>query len=208
MEGSSDKAEETKEEIPPREQRLEWYMNTFKKKDFLLAEDEKETDYDSDGSHNLTFRDFASYLLDMYETGGFDVQDYSKVNDTGMIRTYYHPAAGINTDALYLPHIIECACLAMTQYNADKGTHFDFENVIKTNVEPGCAYRFFITFEATDGTQGIKETFEAVVNVGVPTSDKTVTLVQLRQPPRFFTLEDSLKEMADLNIAPHCVRCG
>ncbi|XP_074343154.1 uncharacterized protein LOC141680985 [Apium graveolens] len=200
MEGSNKGAkhgEQTKV-IPPRELRLDWFMSTFKNKDKLLKDDEDDYYYDPvDDSHSLTFRDFASFELDMYESEGFDVQDYTKVNDAGMIRTYYDLAAGINLDAESLPEITECAQQSIEQYNADKGTHFELKTVTKTNVEPVCPYRFYITFDAIDGTKGIKETFQAVVDVHIPPTNRTVTMVRISQPPRYFLLEDIPKYMAD-----------
>ncbi|KAK1381118.1 hypothetical protein POM88_027862 [Heracleum sosnowskyi] len=136
MEGSSNH----NDEIPSREQRLEWFMTTYKNRKVLEKLDEEESDSD-DGTHAMTFRDIASLELDLYESGGFDVQDYSKVNDAGMIHTYYDPAAGITVRKDYLDEIMDCARLAILQYNTEKGTHFDVDHVIKTNVEPVCPYR-------------------------------------------------------------------
>lgn len=63
MEGSS-----KRKVMPPREQRLEWFISTFKNRDMLLAEDDEDTDYEPDGSHSMTFRDFASLELDLFES--------------------------------------------------------------------------------------------------------------------------------------------
>ncbi|XP_074343081.1 uncharacterized protein LOC141680884 [Apium graveolens] len=192
---------EEKKVIPPREQRLEWYISTYKNKDKLLADDEE--DIEPDGTHSMTFRDLASFQLDLFESDGFDVQeDHKKVNDAGLIRTYYYPEKGISPSARYVPPIMECARQAIEKYNADNGTHFDHENVIRTNVELASPYRFYITFDAVDGTRGTKENFQAIVNFHFPTTDRTVKMVRLSQPPRYFLLEDIPKvlDSPPLNI--------
>ncbi|KAK1381116.1 Cystatin domain-containing protein [Heracleum sosnowskyi] len=136
MEGSS--KHKHNDEIPSREQRLEWFMSTNVNRKEIEKHDKSDS---ADGTHAMTFRDMASLQLDLYESGGFDVQDYSKVNDAGMIHTYYDPAAGITVRKDYLDEIMDCARLAILQYNTEKGTHFDVDHVIKTNVEPVCPYR-------------------------------------------------------------------
>lgn len=59
--------EETKV-IPSREQRLEWFISLFKNRKELEKYYEEEYDSD-DGTHSLSFRDIASFELDMYESG-------------------------------------------------------------------------------------------------------------------------------------------
>ncbi|KAL1811815.1 hypothetical protein ACET3Z_021880 [Daucus carota] len=143
------KVDEQTKEIPPREERLKLFMDTFKNRAYL-EQDEDENEVLSDGSHPMTFRDIASLELDLYETDGFDVQDYSKVGDASVILTYYDPAANINRGAIYLPEMIECAEQAIKQYNGVEGKHFGDVRVIKANVEAVCPYSLlaFIALEA------------------------------------------------------------
>lgn len=60
--------EETKA-IPSREQRLEWFMSLFKNREELEAAYKEDESDSEDGTHSLTFRDLASFELDMYESG-------------------------------------------------------------------------------------------------------------------------------------------
>ena len=61
------KVDEQTKEIPPREERLKLFMDTFKNRAYL-EQDEDENEVLSDGSHPMTFRDIASLELDLYET--------------------------------------------------------------------------------------------------------------------------------------------
>ncbi|XP_074341203.1 uncharacterized protein LOC141678731 [Apium graveolens] len=183
------KGDKQTKEILSREERLQLFMNNFAHRAYL--EEEEDDDHVSpDGSRTMTFRDIASLQLDLYETDGFDVQDYSKVTDASMILPLYDPAANITECGDHLPDIVECAEKAILEYNGAQGKNFGNVNVIKTNVEPVCPYRYYITFEAHDATEGITETFEAKVDIHIPITDRTIRFVRIRQPPRFYCPEN------------------
>ncbi|KAL1829652.1 hypothetical protein ACET3Z_008064 [Daucus carota] len=176
--------------IPSREERLEMLKTTFRNRK-ELEDDDVDLDIRPDGTHPMTFEDIANFHLDMYETQGFDVQDYSLVDDAGLVLQLYDPPKVTRGESC-LPELTECADEAIQDYNRQNGKQFGEVVVVKANSEPACAcpYRFYfyITFKATDETEKITETFQAKVDVCIPTTKRVVRFVRIQQPPRLFSL--------------------
>lgn len=55
----------------------------------------------------MKFRDFASHELDMLETDGFDIQDYSEFSDPGVLVQLYHPPEKL-ADEMYVAELEDC----------------------------------------------------------------------------------------------------
>ncbi|KAL8100900.1 uncharacterized protein LOC141686846 isoform X2 [Apium graveolens] len=173
-----------------REERLNLYIATCMDpssiRPSLFGPDK---DVDLSVPHMLTFREFASMCLDDIEHGNFDVEeDYSNIVDCGAVLRLYDPEANIKRGA-EIDEIVECSVMAIGEYNKSNGTHFDFVSVLKANVEPLSPYRYYITFEAHDQTRDLTQFFQAMVTVGIPTTDaskREVELVQIRKPPQLF----------------------
>lgn len=168
---------------PSREERLQMYMDSFPEEQRARLGLPEDYEIDENGRHSLTFKEFCSHQLDMMESEGFDIEDYSMVNDAGVLRRFHYPperpASGRS-----LAELSTCSRLAIRKFNDAKKTKFRLVNVVKANSEALCPYRYYITFEATDKKSG-SQIFQARVNIVFP-SRKKVELVRIKTAPKLY----------------------
>lgn len=125
--------------------------------------DDSDDEVDNEGRRPMKFRDFASHELDMLETDGFDIQDYSEFSDPGVLVQLYDPPEK-PADKMYVAELEDCACDAINHYNREHGTHYGNVHVVKANSEALAPCRYYITFQASDKRNN-KQTFQARVNI-------------------------------------------
>lgn len=111
----------------------------------------------------MKFRDYASYELDRIETEGFDIQDYSKFSNPGLLVRLHCPPEK-STSETFKAELQDCSCIAIDVYNRKHGTHYGNVHVVKSNLQALSPCRYYITFQATD-EKNKKETFQASKHV-------------------------------------------
>lgn len=144
------------------------------------------------------------YLLKLQ---GFDMQDYSKFNDPGILVRYHYPPHDPASETC-VAELEDCSCLAIDTFNREhvwdsvyvwtfydyiswffyfflgivsQGTHYGNVHVVKANSQALSPCRYYITFQATDRNNN-EETFQARVNICFPKLEK---VPKLEEAPEF-----------------------
>ncbi|WOH07184.1 hypothetical protein DCAR_0626613 [Daucus carota subsp. sativus] len=163
-----------------REERLKNFIDSFTEEE--KAEWDTDDEEDENGRHSMSFEEYVSHRLDMMESDGFDIQDYSKVADPGVLHQFYYPPEK-PTDEECVQELKDCSYQAIAKFNSENSTRYGNVLLVKANTQVLCPYRYFITFKATNETNNQQETFQAKVNVCFPNLDKVVELVRIKTAP-------------------------
>ncbi|WOH13040.1 hypothetical protein DCAR_0832549 [Daucus carota subsp. sativus] len=159
-----------------REERLRNFIAWFPEEDKIKWDAHYYVD--EDGDHSMTFEEYQSHRLDMIETDGFDVQDYSKVGDIGVLLRVHNPPEKPACEKI-VAELQECSGRAIAHYNKEHKTHYRDVHVLKANSEALCPYRYYITFQALD-PEDKQTVFQARVNICFPDFERVVELVRIK----------------------------
>ncbi|KAL1806716.1 hypothetical protein ACET3Z_029784 [Daucus carota] len=168
-----------------REERLKNFIAWFSEED--KAKWYADNYIDESDDDEMTFEEHLSYSLDMIESDGFDIEDYSKVTDVGMLVRVHNPPEKPACEGI-VAELQDCSHLAIAHYNKEHKTHFRDVHVLKANSEALCPYRYYITFQAFNPKGKQQTLFQARVNICFPLMvrvrpikfDKEVELVRIK----------------------------
>nr|XP_017221907.1 PREDICTED: uncharacterized protein LOC108198644 isoform X3 [Daucus carota subsp. sativus] len=148
-----------------REERLKNFIAWFPEEE--KAEWDADYYVDESGRHSMTFEEY-----------GFDIQDYSKVGDPGVLLQVYNPPEK-PADQKCVAILEDCSSRAITHYNREHNTHFRDVHVLKANSEVLSPCRFYITYQAF-GPEGNQKTFQTRVNICFPKVERGVEMVRIK----------------------------
>ncbi|KAK9996640.1 hypothetical protein SO802_021326 [Lithocarpus litseifolius] len=154
---TDEEKQEEKEDVPYRE------------KAGIPLDDELISDDDDDDCFpgelpEMTRAELALYHQQVYESGGFDVDDFSHSFACGRIETMGF--GGVLNDA-DKKKLGEYSMEAIHKYNTDEKKNFKFKEVVKANVQPVEGVMYYITFKAEDASTATIETFQTKVWRGI-----------------------------------------
>nr|XP_017221906.1 PREDICTED: uncharacterized protein LOC108198644 isoform X2 [Daucus carota subsp. sativus] len=178
-----------------REERLKNFIAWFPEEE--KAEWDADYYVDESGRHSMTFEEY-----------GFDIQDYSKVGDPGVLLQVYNPPekpadqkcvailedcssraiTHYNREHVWLSiyaithynrEHVWLSIYAITHYNREHNTHFRDVHVLKANSEVLSPCRFYITYQAF-GPEGNQKTFQTRVNICFPKVERGVEMVRIK----------------------------
>ncbi|XP_074340840.1 uncharacterized protein LOC141678422 isoform X2 [Apium graveolens] len=164
-----------------REERLKNFIESFTEEERAEWETDSEGE-DENGRHSMTFEEYVSHRLDMMESDGFDIQDYSMVSNPGVLRQFYYPPEE-HTDERCVEELKDCSLQAIAEYNKENKTSYGNVHLVKANSQALCPCRYYITFKATNEKNNEENTFQAKVNVSFPKFDKEVELIRIKTAP-------------------------
>ncbi|KAL8105401.1 hypothetical protein AgCh_029269 [Apium graveolens] len=175
-----------------REERLLMFMDRYSEKFKRDYDEEAAADgVCRDGRRSMAFRDYASHELDVFETDGFDMHDYSEFNDPGLLVQLYDPPQK-PTDESCVAELQDCSLTAIQQYNHEHA-----------NSEALAPCRYYITFEATDEKNNNKQTFQARVSIFFPEWQKEVELVRIKTPHQPYCYPQATQSSTQVTLASH-----
>ncbi|KAG6607422.1 hypothetical protein SDJN03_00764, partial [Cucurbita argyrosperma subsp. sororia] len=130
--------------------------------------------YDSDDD-DLTPEELSRYNEAALASDGFDVPTLRDSPEVGLI-------VPVSEKLLSKPYLRECAEKAISQYNIENGTNYEFVKIVKANHRVAWGLLYYITFDVKQiGTEFLTTTFEAQV---------------------LYAIDDSLEMQAPLADAP------
>ncbi|CAL5402414.1 unnamed protein product [Camellia sinensis] len=135
---------------------------------------EEEDHFYNDGFHTLTSEEVQMYTDMVNQSEGFDAPNLA---DNLYVCCLILP---LNENSQNFEEAKSCLISATAEYNAHRGTHYEFLKVLKANVQFITCDIYYITFETQlQAADSDPEIFEARVLAGV--NDITVDFCRLKQ---------------------------
>ncbi|XP_022948409.1 uncharacterized protein LOC111452100 [Cucurbita moschata] len=115
-----------------------------------------DLDYDSDDDE-LTPEELSRYNEAALASDGFDVPTLRDSSEVGLI-------VPVSEKLLSKPHLRECAQKAISEYNIENGTNYEFVKIAKATHQVAWGLLYYITFDVKQiGIEFLTTTFEAKV---------------------------------------------
>ncbi|XP_023525978.1 uncharacterized protein LOC111789436 [Cucurbita pepo subsp. pepo] len=115
-----------------------------------------DLDYDSDDDE-LTPEELSRYNEAALASDGFDVPTLRDSSEVGLI-------VPVSEKLLSKPHLRECAQKAISEYNIENGTNYEFVKIVKATHQASWGLLYYITFDVKQiGIEFLTTTFEAKV---------------------------------------------